>query len=123
METITLINGNGNTYTQDLPKIIIIEGHKWNDTARKHLADSTGLTFTDCGNGIEAQPIESSQIVALFMTYNFKSRRYDNWQYKNALLLKSDHHNGWDVNSICYDCCEHNHIHTSGMTKNDRLSC
>ena len=124
METIKTIDGNGNDNIRPLPKLVII-GHI-NDTALRHVFENTGLEFKPgigvCGN-LEAQPTESKQIAALFLTYNFKTRYYDNWNHKNTLFLKPDHHVGYDVESICFDCCERNHINTNGLKQGDFLSC
>lgn len=122
METITLINGNGQPYTRGLPKLIFRTDYI-NDVALQHIYENTGLNFVKNGWGYEAQPITSMQIVALFMTYNFKTKHYDNWQYENTIILKSDHHIGFDVDSICYDCVKENHITVNGLNPGDRLAC
>jgi len=121
-EVLTLINGNNQPYTLGLPKIVII-GEKYNDVALQHIAENTGLHFTVGYNTMEAQPETSQQIVKLFMTYNFKTEFHNNWSDKNTLFLKSDHHVGFKVNSICYDCVKHNGITTTGLKPGDRLSC
>ena len=121
METITRINGNGKEYTTDLPKLVIIG--KMNDAGLAHIRENTGLQFAANWLGFEAQPYESKQIAALLMTYNFKSRYYNNASHKNTLMLKSDHHQGFDVDSICFDCVKHNHINISGLEQGDRLAC
>ena len=122
-ETITLINGNGQPYTRGLPALRIL-GYM-NPVALEHVRDNTGLTFQQVGPGnmYEAQPIEAKQIVALFMTYNFKTKHYDNWQARNTIYLKSDHHVGFDVDSICYDCAVENRIPINGLEPGDKLAC
>ena len=121
-ETITRINGNGRPYTLGLPKIVI-QG-QMNDVALAHITENTGLVFT-VGNwhNYEAQPTESKQIVALFLTYNFKTRYYNNADSKNTLYLRSDHHIGFDVSSICFECVKRNHIHVGSLKEGDLLSC
>ena len=121
-ETITRINGNGKPYTTGLPRLVIIGF--MNDAAINHIFENTGLSFVkgNWGN-LEAQPTSSKQIATLFMTYNFKTRYYNNWNTKNTIMMKSDHHVGYDVDSICYDCCEYNRINTNGLDKDSRLSC
>lgn len=121
MDKITTINGNGQPITRDLPLLIIREKFV-NDVALKHIEDNTGLVFESVGWAYKAQPQNAAQITALFMTYNFKTRYYDNWDFKNTLMLKNDHHVGFDVDSICFDCCEYNNINTNGLTKDNRLS-
>jgi hypothetical protein len=123
METLNLFNGNNQEYTIDLPCIIILGGDKFNDVAQKHIQKQTGLKFEKCFGGIKAQPTESNQITCLFLTYNFKSRYYNNWNYKNTLVLKSDHHIGFDVDSVCFSCLKENNIHITGLKPNERLSC
>lgn len=121
-ETVTRINGNGQAYTTGLPKLVIQE--KWNDVALEHVYANTGLLFREVYPGwLECQPWKSKQIAALFMTYNFKTQYYNNSDFKNTLMLKSDHHIGFKVNSICFECVQHNHIVTNGLNKSDRLAC
>ncbi len=122
MEKLALVNGNRRQYKIGLPKLVIL-GEKWNDTARERIFENTGLLFKDNWHGMEAQPHSSEQITKLFMTYNFKTRYYNNWDIKNSILLKSDHHIGFEVDSICFDCCKENHINTNGLKQGDRLSC
>ena len=122
MEKITRINGNGKSYTTDLPKVVILGS--LNDTALNHVFENTGLKFIISNHGnLEAQPTSSNQIASLFMTYNFKTRYYNNIDYENTLFLKNDHHTGFDVDSICYECIKHNHIVVNGLSHNDRLAC
>ena len=122
MDTITLINGNGNPVTKELPKILLI-GH-YNEVALDHIRENTGLNFqeTSWNGNYSAQPENAYQIVALFMTYNFKTRYYDNWNSKNTIILKSDHHVGWDIDSICYDCAKENGLMID-IKPGDRLAC
>ena len=121
-ETITRINGNGQPYTVGLPTIKII-GYI-NDVALDHIFDNTGLRFEKgIGNIYEAQPTESKQIVALFLTYNFKTKYYNNWQATNTIYLKCDHHVGFDIDSVCYECAAENRIPLNGLEPGDRLAC
>jgi hypothetical protein len=120
-ETITRINGNGQPYTTGLPTLIIYG--RINDVALEHMRQNTGLEFVPYREGYKAEPTESKQIVALLLTYNYKTRYYNNWDYKNELHLRSDHHVGFDVSSICLDCVKHNHIHAGDLKQGDRLAC
>ncbi len=122
-QTLTLINGNGKPYTLGLPKLHILD-KKYNDVALAHIKKNTGLSFqvTPWGQ-MEAQPENALQITALLMTYNFKTRYYNNADAHNTLFLKSDHHTGFQVDSICLDCVKHNHIHAGGLVEGDRLAC
>ena len=122
MEKLTLVNGNKREYQIGLPKLIILE--KFNDVAKAHILENTGLWFTDTHwQGMEAQPIKSEQIAALFMTYNFKTQYHNNNTNENTLFLKPDHHQGFHVDSICYECCKANHININGLEPGDRLAC
>lgn len=112
MEQVTLINGNGKPYTLELPKIVWVTSGKINDVALAHVKENTGLDFLPNGYGYEAQPTESHQITTLLMTYNFKTRYYNNWSLTNTLQIKSDHHVGFDVDCICRKCADRNHIRT-----------
>jgi len=87
-----------------------------------HIKENTGLEFKPHYRGMIAQPENSNQIVTLFLTYNFKTKYYNNWDYKNTIILKCDHHVGFQVDSICYNCCKHNNI-TTNIMPNQRLSC
>lgn len=122
MKTLTLINGNKKPYTVNMPKIIL-QTENINDAALAHITENTGLTFRSNGWSYEAQPTTGEQIAALLLTYNFKTRYYNNWQAKNTLYLKFDHNIGFDVDSICFECCQENHINTNGLKKGDRLAC
>lgn len=122
MEQITLINGNHRPYTLDLPKVVLLMDNI-NDVALAHIKENTGLEFVKGWNRYEAQPTESKQIVALMLTYNFKTQYHNNGTVSNTIFLKSDHHVGFDVDSICYDCAAHNGIHLGGLQQGDRLAC
>jgi len=121
METLTLLNGNHQQYTRSLPKLVIL-GEKFNDGAIEHIYENTGLLFKGNVNML-AQPHSSDQIVKLFLTYNFKTQYHDNATTENTLFLKSDHHVGFSVDSICYECCKENYIPVSGLKPGNRLSC
>ena len=121
MEKITRINGNGKPYSVPLPKIQIIGN--MNDVALQHIFDNTGLNFKQNGWGYEAKANHSNQIVTLFLTYNFKTKYYNNRDIENTLLLKSDHNVGFNVDSICYNCAKENHINTRGLKDSDKLAC
>lgn len=122
MEQITRRNGNGHLYSVGLPKIVWCS-REINDVALAHVADNTGLIFTKTAWGYEAQPTMSQQIAALLMTYNFKTKYYNNADYKNELHLKGDGHVGFDVDSICFDCVKANHLHVGNLQQGDRLAC
>lgn len=121
MNTLKLVNGNKQPYTIGLP-LLHIQG-KMNSVALDHVAENTGLYFVEKGFGLEAQPEIAEQIAALLLTYNFKTRYFNNASVKNTLFLKSDHHIGFDVDSICLDCVKHNHIHVGDLKQGDRLAC
>lgn len=87
METITTINGNHQPNTRDLPKIRIL-AKEINSTALAHIEENTGLHFERTAWSYEAQPTTSAQIVALFLTYNFKTQYNDNYSIHNTMLLK-----------------------------------
>lgn len=122
METLTLINGNKQPYTLGMPKLVI-QTDFINDVALAHITENAGLVFVKGGWWYEAQPTRPEQITALFLTYNFKTRYFNNGSFSNTLMLRLDHHVGFDVTSICYDCVKHNHIHINDLSPSDRLSC
>lgn len=121
METLKLFNGNGQEMVKDLPRLLILG--TFNDTALAHITENTGLVFTKGWNGMEAVPASSDQIVRLFLTYNFKTRYYDNLDMKNTIILKGDHHVGFQVDAICFECVKRNHLTTNGLKEGDYLSC
>jgi hypothetical protein len=87
-EIIGRYNGNNQYYERPLPKIIIIHGSKINDVALAHLKRNTKLDFKKSRwDHLEATPTSAKQIVTLLVTYNWKTRYYDNWDYKNELHL------------------------------------
>jgi hypothetical protein len=122
METLTMYNGNDQKTEKGLPKIEFITKYI-NPTALEHIKKQTGLEFVKKAWSYEAQPTSSNQITRLFLTYNFKTRYYDNMTYSNTLMIKSDHHIGFDVDHICFNCCESNHIVTNGLDKDSKLAC
>ena len=121
MDKITRINGNGQPYTTDLPKIIYLTKHI-NDVALAHIKENTGLEFVTVSWGYEAQPTESYQIAALLMTYNFKTQYHNNASNDNTLFLKSDHHVGFKIDSVCPDCADYNGIRLANKIEG-RLAC
>ena len=121
MDQLTMLNGNRQQYTVELPKLVILE-EKYNETAIEHIYENTGLLFKGDHN-MEAQPHRSEQIVKLFLTYNFKTQYHNNNTSQNTLFLKSDHHVGFQIDSVCYDCCKENHVHLGGLKQGDRLAC
>ncbi len=122
MKTITLLTGNGQEYEQTPPKLYIItkELHK---EALSHILENTSLKFEKERSGYTAQPHNFEQITALLLTYNFKTRYYNNNDWKNTLMLRFDHHIGFEVTTICLDCAKHNNINTKGFKDGGRLSC
>ena len=121
METLRLINGNHQEYRIDVPRLVILG--KFNDAAVEHIRENTGLAFERNFYNLVAQPTSSKQIVKLLLTYNFKTQYHNNNTNQNTLFLKSDHHVGFQVDSICYECCKENHIPLHGLTADSRLSC
>ena len=119
---LTLINGNGNQYEIDLPKVQI-RGENTKESLA-YIEERTGLKFIKGAWGFyEAQATDAEQIVKLFMTHNYKTRYYNNWEIQNTIIIKPDYHTGFDVDSICYDCVKHNGLHVGGLEPGDRLAC
>lgn len=114
-------NGNGQKYQKGLPDLVIL--HKINDVAIEHIRKQTRLQFKWTGLFHIAKPKTAEQITKLFMTYNYKTQYHDNATTKNTIYLKSDHHVGFKVDSICYDCVKENNVVVSGLTKESRLAC
>lgn len=121
METLTLINGNNQEYSVELPKLFIMAEHI-NEVAIGHIHENTGLGFVKTAWGYEAQPATSEQIAKLFLTYNFKTQYNNNASVHNTILLKICRNEGFQTDHICFDCCKENHIHTRSLKPGDRLS-
>jgi hypothetical protein len=123
MITFDMFDGNDNVYTRSLPKITIL-CDIINDEALTHIQKQTGLKFKkDLWYGYSAQPTSFDQYLKLLLTHNYKTRYYNNWTYKNTLFLKSDHHIGFQVESICYACVKYNRIVSNGLKPGERLAC
>lgn len=122
METIRTINGNRQPKIVPVPRLAILTEREWNDVALAHVFDNTGLNLIRTNYGYEVQPNTSNQIVALLLTYNFKTQYHDNGTTKNTIYLKDCNNEGFKVDSICFDCVEANHIHLSGLPKDARLA-
>ena len=122
METVSLFNGNNRRYKQDLPRLVYLTDGI-NDVALKHIQRNTGLNFVKAAWSYWAQPKTSKQIVKLLLTYNFKTEYHDNGCTHNTIYLKGMHNVGFKVNTICFECCEHNGIYTGGLSKKSRLCC
>jgi hypothetical protein len=124
MEVFNKVDGNGNPYQQGIPKLVLLD----NDVHENMLAgikELTGLEFNNSNNSsYTVQPTSSHQITSLLMSgFGFKTRYIDNWNHRNTILLKRDHSVGFQVDSICFECCEHNHITTTSLKRTERLAC
>lgn len=122
MEKLELVNGNNQYYSVDLPTIHILTDNI-NDSALKHIKENTGLWFEKKCFGYVAKPSRSDQIVRLFLTYNFKTKYYNNYDYKNIIFLKFDHNVGFKIDSVCYDCCKRNGVYLDNLKQDDLLAC
>jgi len=123
MEKIKYINGNGQKSFKVLPKVFI-KSEFVNDVWIDNLYKTSKLKFKKVAWGYEAQPDKAKQITQLLIACGgSKIRYYDNWQFDNTLVVKFDHHVGFNVDSICFDCVKHNNIITNGLKEGDRLSC
>lgn len=118
----TKINGNGKPYEISVPKLVL-----WttlNEVAIANIELQTGLKFVEANNGcMIAQPADFSQIGFLLTTYNFKTRYYNNLSFKNEIHLKSDHHIGYVLDSVCKSCLIQNHIPAPGLKDGERMAC
>lgn len=93
-EILRVFNGNGQLMKKELPTLIILG--KMNDVALAHMKKNTGLNFKDTSFGYTVQPKTSNQLARLFLTYNFKTRYFNNADYKNTLFLKHGHSEDWN---------------------------
>lgn len=87
-KTISHINGNGKRYTLPIPTLLIPKFG--NDTAKENFEKQTGLLLQEKtwnGNYV-AHPKSFKQIYKVFVTYNFKTTYYNNWDLENTLKLE-----------------------------------
>lgn len=123
IKQLTLINGNGQSYKMNIPKLVYLTD-SINDVALNHIKENTGLKFDKVGNtSYMAQPTNFKQITALFMTYDFKTEYHDNASTHNTIYLKGLHNVGFKVESICFECCKKNNVYCDDMDKNSMLMC
>lgn len=85
-DKMTLINGNGNPYTQPLPEILI-QSETLNDGFIEHIKERTGLEFVKKAWNYQAQPLKAIQIVKLLTVYSFTQTYYNNSMYRNTLIF------------------------------------
>lgn len=92
-EILKMFNGNKQQYKKPLPEIIILDN--MNDVAKEWIEKQTGMRLEVCYCGLKMQPKRSQQITLLFLTYNFKTRYFDNSAMRNTVLLKFAHDQDW----------------------------
>jgi len=124
MEVFNKVDGNGNPYQHTIPKLVLLESSV-PENLLLQIKEVTGIEFVNTNNSsYTAQPTSSHQITSLLMLgLNLKTRYMDNWNFQNTILLKRDHSVGFQVDSICFECCEYNHITTNGLKRSERLAC
>jgi len=124
MEKIKYINGNGQKSFKELPTILI-KAEFINDVWLDKVYKTSKLKFKKNNWGYyETKPNKAKQITQLLIACGgSKVRYYDNWLFDNTLLIKFDHHVGFDVDSICFDCAKHNNIRVNGLKEGVRLLC
>lgn len=120
METATRTNGNGQLYTLDLPKLIILDKFI-NDVAIKCIEKDTNLIIEKLHYGYTMQPVRHEQIVILLLKYNFKTQYHNNGSNRNTMFLRFCNSEGFKVDNICFDCCKENQIYTHDLKQGDRL--
>jgi hypothetical protein len=122
MEKVGRYNGNDQYYETDMPLIVILGGGNFNEVAIVHIEKQTGMECIKNGKNLEMQPTNSSQVMKLFLTYNFKTQYNNNLTYKNTLFLKTVDTIGFKVDHVCYDCLEKNRVTMPiGLKRTDRL--
>ena len=88
MEKTTLINGNGNPYEREIPKVVIVS--YMNETAFEWLCKQTGINFKKSSLGnYEGQPETWEQFSKIFLAYNFLTHDVNNWE-GNLMYLRVD---------------------------------
>lgn len=95
-ETITRINGNGQPYTLPIPELVILakrEPHKMPDLQIplnvQEICKKHGAIIKDgkCFE-ITIQPLTLKAMAEIIGAHPNTSTFYDNWDYKNTLLIK-----------------------------------
>lgn len=102
-ETITRINGNGQSYTLHMPKLVIVQPKStWmsNSGVKKYPKEDciiSGLSFKVDGMGnLVCQPMKLKQINKLLKENDFKAVFHNNAANKNTLILTPTI-NQWDI--------------------------
>lgn len=95
-ETFTMFDGNKRPMIKTPPKIMILDD--MNDTAKAWIEKQTGLILENGGiQGYITQPKSTQQITQLLLTYNFITRYFNNFDYKNTLMLKFARDKHWNL--------------------------
>ena len=97
-QNLSFINGNHQRYLKTSPSVMVLG--KMNDVALAHLKKQTGLNFKENNWPVPGYIVEKTtwqKVSKIFLTYNFKSRYYDNWNYKNTLMLKFSSDEDWNL--------------------------
>ncbi len=86
-KTTSTFNGNGQRITKGVPSVVIPKFG--NETAKNHFIKNTGLKLERCWSGgyYKAKPKSFKQLYKIFLTYNYQTTYFDNWDLKNTLVL------------------------------------
>lgn len=121
---IMVLRGNNMLHAKSVPCLQVQRFEDADPSFWENIRLQTGLDFQPYRRGMRAQPESLVQVLQLVLILGgVKIRSYDNPEWPNTLMIKTDHHNGYHIDSICYHCAEHHGISTRGMTPNDRLAC
>jgi hypothetical protein len=124
MHTNKSASGNNQPLAPALPLLLMQIGPEPESPFWEQIKRDTGLEFKLRFHGMEAQPENPDQILKLLISVGGLKTRYCNDSYwNNVLMLKNDHHYGFDITSICYDCVKHNNLSQRGLEPGDRLAC
>jgi len=93
-QQLTFWNGNGKRYLKSSPRLLIFG--KMNDVARNHFVKQTGLKLENCSSGYTVENTTWAKIAKLFLTYNFRTRYYNNLDYQNTLMIKDCDDGVWN---------------------------
>ena len=106
----------------ECPRIVFLTKH-FNQEAIDWVYKETGLRFEQVNSwSWVCQPSVFKQIVVLLTLYDVKIQYQNNATNRNTLYIKSDHNQGFKVDSICSECVKYNRLDIE-IAEGERLAC
>jgi hypothetical protein len=97
-ETITRKDGNGNPYTLPIPEIRL---RGVDEKQLSEIEQKSGLKFEKMPyDEYRCQPLKMTELMSVTSYHYFDGTFYNNWDYKNTLILKWMKHGPSNIPSI-----------------------